>query len=530
MTDDIHKTPYNAPGITYWDAMGREVADPAAARSIYNPQTDTSRTLFWWERQKLMDICEPQTHTKANFEAAKVWMIRRHAFYGSFLVSLNQEWSWKVPMAGTDGSSIFYNPRATENLDQHQWRFLMAHEVMHVAHLHSFRGGNRLRTKGPNPITPREKKQHQLWNIATDITINELILSERGFKEIEGLCLPVDDPNTGQQWAKYSGQTPEWIYEDLWKNVKHVYVQGGQSSTNSAGSNGCGDDGNSHARVDAKGGNPKDAPGQGAQLDDSGALDPDKLGDRGQAGTQPGQEVRHVKVDWLHGDVLPPCDLSEAERNAAKQKASHMAATAAYHARAMGQDSEIVKQVLDGQKAPNSWQTRLRDFVASVVDKDDYSWAKPNRRLIPSGIYFPTLAGTKPPKLMALVVDISVSISIDQLDKMVEEIASCIQNHPHLSFETFFVNTELTRQIRIGAEDLPLDLNVTGNGGTCFRPAFEAIEDQGLEVSGLVYFTDLECRTYAPEPEFPVIWLNFDHPIQKGDYGHPPYGEVVNMI
>ena len=207
-----------------------------------------------------------------------------------------------------------------------------------------------------------------------------------------------------------------------------------------------------------------------------------------------------------------------------------MAATAAYHAQAMGSNPERVQQVLSGQKKPANWQMQLRNFVSSVVEKDDYSWAKPNRRYVPQGIYYPTLTGNKPPKLMALVIDISVSVSIDQLNKMWEEVAGVIQTHPNLSFETYFVNTEITEQRRISIADLPLDFDVKGYGGTSFAPAFQDIDDKGMEVSGLVYFTDMESRDYAPEPDYPVIWLNFDRPITKGGRYFPPYGEVVNMI
>jgi len=461
------------------------------------------------EQRKALGDNTPLMHTQANYDTAKHWLLRHHAFYGSFLVSLACEWNFDIPIAATDGSRIMYNPETCADLTQAEWRFLMAHEVMHVAHLHSFR---------------KKERNHKLWNIACDITINELITESTNFHAVKGALLPIDNPDAGLMWAKYAGQSPEWIYKDLYDNAEEEDGDGqGQ------------EDSDSHAQDNRAGGggekgNQSQAQSTAAQIDSQGNLDPDKLGPRSQAGNEAGKEKRHVKIDWLHGDVLPPCDLTDAERNAAATQVKQLAAKAAYHAQAMGSNQELARQVLAGNVSPSSWQMKLRNFVSSVVEKDDYSWAKPNRRYVDQGIYYPTLAGNQPPKLMAIVIDISVSVSIDQLNKMWEEVAGVIAVHPNLAFETFFVNTQVMERKRIGYADLPLEFDVQGCGGTCFRPAFEAIEKEGLEVSGLVYFTDMECYIYAAEPDYPVIWLNFDHPIHLGQRHYPPYGEVVNMV
>jgi len=494
------------------DYMGKATEDPDCAIGWFNPATGNGKDFDIWTLKKIRGDTKPLPHTQANYDTAKHWLLRHHAFYGSFLVSLACEWMYGIPVAATDGSRILYNPETCADLTQAEWRFLMAHEVMHVAHLHSFR---------------KRERNHKLWNIATDITINELITEGKNFQPVKGALLPIDDPNTGMMWAKYAGQSPEWIYKDLYDNAE--VVDGGQPDT------GGGSDGDKKGNSTAGDDDTTDGSAQGKdqagdQTDANGNLDPDKLGDRGRAGNQAGTAKRHVKIDWLHGDVLPPCDLTDAERNAAATKIKQLAAKAAYHAQAMGSDEQLAKDVLAGTVPPGSWQMKLRNFVSSVVEKDDYSWAKPNRRYVDQGIYYPTLTGNKPPKLMAIVIDISVSVSIDQLNKMWEEVAGVIATHPNLTFETFFVNTQVMERRKIGIADLPLEFDVRGCGGTCFRPAFEVIEEEGLEVSGLVYFTDMECYSYAPEPCFPVIWLNFDHPIHMGATEYPPYGEVVNMI
>lgn len=464
----------------------------------------------FFEVQRARGECHPLAHTQLTFDQAKTWLLRRHPFYGSFLLSLEQEWSWSVPTAGTDGVKIMYNPEACCDFASKQWRFLFVHEIEHVAHLHAFR---------------RKNKDPMLWNVACDIIINELILADGDFEATPGILLPVDDPKTGMKWAKYSGQSPEWVYKDLYDNAKKIAMPAPGQGTQSQGTP---DQSQPGSGQGGQGGDPKGPAQAGSQLGADGKLDAGKLGDRTTGGTQAGKEVRHVKIDWLHGDVLPPADLDEQGMEEARRKAEHLRATATFHARAMGKanDSAVVEP---GQRQ-RSWQLELNEFVSQVIDKDDYSWAKPNRRYVPQGIYYPTLTGQAKPKLMALAVDISVSISVDQLNLMLEELGALLASHTNLSFEVYFVNTQITHQRRVSAEDLPLAFDVQGCGGTDFRPAFVDIEEKGLPIDGMIYFTDLECNRYAIEPEFPVIWLNFDQPCNPGDNWHPPYGKVVNMV
>lgn len=105
--------------------------------------------------------------------------------------------------------------------------------------------------------------------------------------------------------------------------------------------------------------------------------------------------------------------------------------------------------------------------------------------------------------------------------------------HPNLRFKVYFVNTEITEEKEIGIEDLPLDFQVEGCGGTRFSPAFDQIEEDGLPVSGLIYFTDMEACDFPVDPPYPVVWLNFgrrmEHSTSRSYQSVPPFGDVVDM-
>ena len=45
-----------------------------------------------------------------------------------------------------------------------------------------------------------------------------------------------------------------------------------------------------------------------------------------------------------------------------------------------------------------------------------------------------------------------------------------------------------------------------GRGGTRFAPVFEYVDDHQLNPDCVIYFTDLECNDFGPDPGYPVLW------------------------
>jgi predicted metal-dependent peptidase len=464
-----------------------------------------------------------------GFEDSKKRMVRHHPFYGSML--LNTELHWisnpTIPLAAVDGKHLYLNPKGCENLTKKQWDFLIAHEIMHLAHIHSFR---------------KKGRDHMLWNMACDYAINWLINQEPDFDPpTEDLLL--DD--------RFANESPEYIYtvlrDEMKAQAQAQAASGENEDSESEGANQATATGSSsYSGSETPQGDPdKEDKSQGVPsttLSSSGTTDanqasgtPDKERDKnaGQGYDQSeGTGVRHVKVDWLHGDVLDGAAIDDMERDAMEARIKQITFQAAYHARAIGADKDVAAAVIESQAPKRSWQISLASFVSNTVDKDDYSYRKPHRRYVPQGVYMPTLHGQKPPKLMAIVIDVSSSIRQEQLDKFWEELAGLIALHPNLKFKTYFVNTKIVKEMELGIEDLPLELDVPGYGGTNFKPAYEDIEEKMLEVSGLIYFTDLECDQYPSEPEYPTMWLNFGRPQQNDGYRRwePPFGEIVDMI
>jgi predicted metal-dependent peptidase len=110
-------------------------------------------------------------HDKA-MSKAKIGLMydRSTTFYAAVAMRLPFHWDNSQPTAYTDYKSIGYNTEFFMELSAEERVFLLAHEAMHVAHMHNFRIGTR---------------NHKLWNDACDYAIN-IGLRNAGLKLPQG--------------------------------------------------------------------------------------------------------------------------------------------------------------------------------------------------------------------------------------------------------------------------------------------------------------------------------------------------------
>lgn len=126
---------------------------------------------------------------KYDIAALKRKMLVKYPFFGSVVASVSYKENKDIPTAGTDGETIYYNPKYLEGLSVEEQTFIFAHEVCHIAFNHI------LRSEGKNP---------KLWNIATDGVINQF-LKRDGLKMAPG----------GVDIAEAINYDAEQLYEKL---------------------------------------------------------------------------------------------------------------------------------------------------------------------------------------------------------------------------------------------------------------------------------------------------------------------------
>jgi predicted metal-dependent peptidase len=132
--------------------------------------------------------------------SARIEMLIRMPFFGNMATRMALIERNDMPTASVDGKNFYFNTKFVNSLKQKELIWLFAHEVMHCALEHFLRKDNR---------------DHQLWNVATDYAINDILERNGIGKRIEGTLY---DTN-------YTNKCAEEIYDDLMKNAQSISLQ-----------------------------------------------------------------------------------------------------------------------------------------------------------------------------------------------------------------------------------------------------------------------------------------------------------------
>lgn len=179
--------------------------------------------------------------------------------------------------------------------------------------------------------------------------------------------------------------------------------------------------------------------------------------------------------------------------------------TAARMARAAGDNSALVARILGGELSPSvSWTDVLRHVMTSA-SREDYTYRRFDRRMMPQGVYMPSLYSEALGGLV-IGVDTSGSVSGAELNQIAGEISSIMEDCNPAWIEVVYCDSAVASTQRFEAGE-PLALSPMGGGGTRFKPVFDYANALQDKVAALVYLTDLygnlrECE----EPEYPVVW------------------------
>jgi predicted metal-dependent peptidase len=114
-----------------------------------------------------MNDC-PSTLDFANLISASLLRLRmKSPFFGTLAMFARFIPSTTIPTAATDGRDIFFNPEFLQSLPTKQQDGVLLHEILHAALLHTVR---------------LKEREPELWNVAADIIVNGMILSQSGFE------------------------------------------------------------------------------------------------------------------------------------------------------------------------------------------------------------------------------------------------------------------------------------------------------------------------------------------------------------
>jgi len=219
------------------------------------------------------------------------------------------------------------------------------------------------------------------------------------------------------------------------------------------------------------------------------------------------------------GDMKPgECDADAVDMEAAITAAARMA-------KACGDKSALVNRIVNGGLTPSvSWVEYLRKVMTAAA-KNDYSYRRFNRRMVPHGMYLPTLY-SEAMGGMVVAVDTSGSVGQAELDQIAGEITAIAEDCNPAWVEVVYCDASVAGVQRFDSGD-DIELEAKGGGGTRFQPVFEHVARMEEPVAAVVYLTDLcgnvnECE----DPGVPVIW-GCTYPSNSNM--EVPFGTVVEV-
>jgi predicted metal-dependent peptidase len=415
----------------------------------------------------------PALETK--LAAARTRLILEKPFLGALVMHLplkaaDPKW---CKTTATDARNFYFNPDYIGRLTLEQTQFVLAHEAMHCALSHFNR---------------RNHRQKHRWDVACDYAVNMILDEER-----------MRGPDNALMNAAYRGLTAEEIYpvlhEDPPEETQDMHLFDNEPSEG-------GGEGEQQEQNDAeqgKGQGEKSEPSQG----ESGGK-PDTQKDTQQDGQGQGSESEATSEaqSASEGETTPP---PPADPDKLDEQWKSRLASAAQAARQAGKLSQSMLRLVDNLLAPQlPWRALLARYMMNAA-RDDYSFQRTSRRedeaLMPR-LYSQNVN-------VVVVLDTSGSVTQDELREFLTEIdALKAQVRAEVTLHACDDKLDQAGPWRYAMwEAMQLPAEISGGGGTDFRPAFEWVEREHLNPDLLVYFTDAEGQFPVHEPSFPVAWL-----------------------
>lgn len=318
--------------------------------------------------------------------------------------------------------------------------------------------------------TRRGEREKKRWNKACDFAINHILLDAK-------LDLP-DQGCVNNAWKTF---TAEHIYT-LLPEEKGGGGKGGIVLIKVEGE-GNGGEGEGNEKNEVEGGND---PGGNGRVDDS------------PSNSKSPAETQQEETEWKVA-------LAQA-LHVAKQRGKVPAGM-----------ERLVEELLEPILP---WRDILRRFMTEKAN-DDFTWARPNRRLIGSGTYLPARRSEDAAGEMVVIIDTSGSIGIKELTEFASEISSIHKDVKPKKLHVIYCDAAIAHIDTFGPED-ELKIEPHGGGGTSFRPPFVWIENNCPDVKCAIYLTD-GYGDFPEEQPFPVMWaINNDQVI-------PPFGEHLQL-
>ena len=388
---------------------------------------------------------------------AKARLMLEQPYFGTVASSLPLIRNNEILTFTSDGVKMHYNSEYIDKLSVDEVEFVMANAAMHSVLKHHERLNNRTKW---------------LWQTATDYVVNAMLVKN-------GMHLP----EYAYFEEKFDGMYVEEVYEmlraEMMDNTQHSMEQEQQQVT------------------DAE--------------DDIHA------------------ENLHMSAEYTPSDEAK--ESQEEENAQAKEEEQTSAPDTEELAEEMKERLEQIFQKLKRQgDLPKDmhfvvpeyfshkidWREFLYGYIASHA-KTTYSFTPPNMKYLYRGIYLPSLSSD----LLRIIVAVDTSGSVDEtlLGTFLGEVSSMMQQYPNYEIDLITADAKIQSHKTFLPGEV-LDYEVSGGGGTDFRPVFDYIDQYIDYPTLLLYFTDGQGTFPENEPSYDLLWI-------MPEVVDVPFGEVV---
>lgn len=345
---------------------------------------------------------------------ARVRMLLKHPFWGNLATRLKlveaSEW---CSTAATDGRHFYYCTDFINKLDDDELVFLFGHEVGHCVYSHMGRRGDR---------------QPQVWNMAGDYLVNDMLIENNVGKRITAVPILYD--------PKYRGMTAEEIYDQLMQNAVKIQVtldMHMDGSGDETGENDKGSDGKSK--------------GSGIKIDE--------------------ETMKKIR------DEMKEAILQSAQAAGA------------------GNTPSGIKRLIQQFTAPKMrWQDIIRIQLESSL-KNNYSFMRPSRKAWHTGAVLPGMLPAEHLDVV-IALDMSGSITEDMVSDFLGEVKGMMDMYTTYAIHVFCFDTEVYNPVTFtddNGEDI-YEYEPQGGGGTDFDCAYNYMKENGIEPKQFIMFTD----------------------------------------
>ncbi len=409
----------------------------------------------------MMDSTQKIVSAEADRMAAlQMQMLEMHPFWGYLLLQVKLVPALRLPAyAATDCiRHIWYNPLLTQDLSAKKLGFVLAHEVCHQL----------LET-----ASRRYGREQYKWNMATDYAINALV---------SDITIPGE---ASSKWTDYHlYQMPDGV---LFDPVYHDWIA--------------------------------------EAIYEDLCLWKMKNAPRKVEVTLPRQngEVRLSDISDHGGgiDIHLPLELDDTQREILQQRIA--AAVEVYHTSDERGDfpGGMLRHtgIFDPPKIP--WQRILHRYADTILNGDDYSLARPNKRYWSQDLVVPGHYGESIANLV-VALDTSGSMTEEDIREVAKEIRGMVANAQSVTL--IVADCEIRQVVPLDElEELLRSGAFRGGGGTNHICVFDYIARHRLNPRLFIGLTDLYSTFPEKKPPYPVLWLVTKY------HADPPWGKVIEL-